>query len=68
MDIIMPEKEKFNRDDIGNLLKEIDAFSGKKLKNRIELQELLEITADKNKYDIFSELIFTSKYVQGLMR
>jgi predicted nucleic acid-binding Zn-ribbon protein len=64
----MSNQDIFKIDDIGKLLKEIDSFSGERLKNRIEIQELLEITATNDKYPVFEELIFNAKYVQGLMR
>ncbi|HRI45692.1 MAG TPA: hypothetical protein PK559_01205 [Ignavibacteriaceae bacterium] len=58
----------FQRENAGKLLQEIDSFSNNKLKLRIELQELLELTAYNSKFDEFENLIFTAKYIQGLMR
>jgi hypothetical protein len=64
----MAGQELYSIHDIGKLLKEIDTFSGEKITNRIEVQELLEISSNHNKYQVFDDLIFTAKYVQGLMR
>lgn len=58
----------FQKENAGKLLQEIDSFSNNKLKLRIELQELLELTAQNSKFDEFENLIFTAKYIQGLMR
>ena len=50
------------------LLKEVDDFSGSKLKKRVDLQIIFEETLNKGKEKLLDEIAFTSKYVLGLLR
>jgi hypothetical protein len=52
----------------GKLVKEVDEFSGYKLKKRADLQIIFEETLNKGKEKLLEDLAFTSKYVQGLIR
>lgn len=52
----------------GMLVKEVDEFSGYKLKKRPDLQIIFEETLNKGKEKLLEDLVFTSKYVQGLIR
>ncbi len=46
----------------------IQKFSGFKLRRREDLLSLLKICSTSEKQNLFEELIFTAKYVSGLIR
>lgn len=50
------------------LLQEVDEFSGKSLKKRVDLQIIFEETLNRDRGKQLEDLAFTSKYVQGLLR
>jgi hypothetical protein len=50
------------------IIKEIDAFSGGRLKRKNDLEILLDIVSQKEKQNLFDELSFTAKYIMGLQR
>ena len=50
------------------LLKVVDKFSQKKIKNRDSLHLLFDICIVKDKLQLLEELSFTSKYLNGLAR
>lgn len=53
-------------DETRNLLKIINDFSSKKIKNTFEISALIEAGTLPDGKKKFEELIFTSKYVNGL--
>lgn len=59
----IPLSEKTNE-----LIFEIKEFSGKEFKNFGDLGTLIEITAGSGDTELFDELIFNGKYVNGLKK
>lgn len=47
---------------------EVEKFSNSKLKRKAELLRIYEESINNNSESLFEDLIFTAKYVQGLLR
>jgi len=52
----------------GKLIREVDEFSGNKLKKRVDLQIIFEETLNNDQEQLLDDIAFTSKYIQGLIR
>ncbi len=51
-----------------DFINDIEIFSKKKLKRKIEVLRIYESAVQTHQENIFEELAFTAKYVQGLLR
>ena len=54
--------------DARELLKKVDEFSNYKLLRRDDLQIIFNEGVKENNNKLFEDLVFTAKYVQGLMK
>ena len=54
--------------DARELLKKVDEFSNFKLQRRDDLQIIFNEGVKDNNNKLFEDLVFTAKYVQGLMK
>lgn len=54
--------------DNNRVIDSIEEFSGFSLNKKTDLKTLFELSLKDNEDTLFSELSFTAKYVQGLMR
>ncbi len=51
-----------------NFVNSVEKYSQSKLKKKAELLRIYEEVELHNKYEVFEDLIFTAKYIQGLFR
>jgi hypothetical protein len=51
-----------------NFLRETEKFTNHQLNKKDDVQQLISIVIDLRREEVFDELIFTSKYLKGLMR
>jgi hypothetical protein len=51
-----------------NFLDSVEAYTERKLHHKFFLQQLIDETTKYKLYDMFEELAFTGKYVNGLLR
>jgi len=51
-----------------DFINEVDKFSKSRLKRKAELIRIYEEAVKNNNQKLFDELVFTAKYVQGLLR
>ena len=51
-----------------DFLDSVEAFTERKLHHKLFLQQLIDETTKYKFYDMFEELAFTGKYVNGLLR
>ena len=49
-----------------NLILEIKEYSGNKLKNEADVSLLIECASSNEKKELFDDMIFTAKYLNGL--
>jgi hypothetical protein len=63
----MPLKNEYPK-DAASFVNEIEKFSKTKLKRKAELLRIYEEAINRNNEALFENLIFTAKYVQGLLR
>ena len=50
------------------IIDEIEVFSEFQLNKKVDLKTLYDLSAKNSKEKLFDDLIFTAKYVQGLLR
>jgi len=55
-------------DHVDTFLEDVENFSGKKLQHKSELAQLCAASGFPAVSDSFSSILFTAKYIQGLMR
>jgi len=51
-----------------NFINNLESYTGKPLTRKEDIEKLIGIIKEKRKEEEFEELIFTSKYICGLMR
>jgi hypothetical protein len=51
-----------------NFLRETEKFTNHRLNKKDDVQQLISIVTDLRREEVFDELIFTSKYLKGLLR
>jgi hypothetical protein len=51
-----------------NFLKEVEAFTSNPILRKNDVEKILELTIEYQKQESFEKLIFTAKYISGLIR
>ncbi len=59
---------QFKENNSAGFINEVEKFSGSKLKRKAEVIRLYEEAKKHQKEFLFEDMVFTAKYVQGLMR